>query len=190
MEKLAIVFPGMGYHADKPLLYYSKKMARSMGYKIIDLSYQGFPKPEKESEESMMQIFEIAKQQTEEQLKEIDGSKALDLLFLSKSVGTIVAVDYAYRHQLSPKFVLYTPLRETFRVMKQEKINAIAFHGTKDGWADTKILQQGCKEHDIPLHLIEQGNHSLESQDILYDIRKLQSVMQITHEFLLDNENH
>ena len=25
--KLAVVFPGVGYHADKPLLYYSRKLA-------------------------------------------------------------------------------------------------------------------------------------------------------------------
>ena len=25
--KLAVIFPGIGYHTDKPLLYYSKKLA-------------------------------------------------------------------------------------------------------------------------------------------------------------------
>ena len=27
MKKLAVIFPGVGYHTDKPLLYYSKKIA-------------------------------------------------------------------------------------------------------------------------------------------------------------------
>ena len=26
-KKIAVVFPGVGYHADKPLLYYSRKLA-------------------------------------------------------------------------------------------------------------------------------------------------------------------
>jgi len=29
--KIAVVFPGIGYHVDKPLLYYSKKIAASAG---------------------------------------------------------------------------------------------------------------------------------------------------------------
>ena len=28
-NKLAVIFPGIGYHSDKPLLYYSKKVAKS-----------------------------------------------------------------------------------------------------------------------------------------------------------------
>ena len=28
--KLAVIFPGVGYHADKPLLYYGRKLANSM----------------------------------------------------------------------------------------------------------------------------------------------------------------
>lgn len=31
--KLAILFPGIGYHTDKPLLYYSKKILKNMDMK-------------------------------------------------------------------------------------------------------------------------------------------------------------
>ena len=38
--KLAIFFPGIGYHCDKPLLYYSRKLSQECGYKeTITLSY-------------------------------------------------------------------------------------------------------------------------------------------------------
>ena len=30
--KLAVIFPGVGYHADKPLLYYGRKLAKQHGY--------------------------------------------------------------------------------------------------------------------------------------------------------------
>ena len=36
MKKLAVLFPGIGYHCDKPLLYYSKKCLSAYGYEIID----------------------------------------------------------------------------------------------------------------------------------------------------------
>ena len=35
--KLCVLFPGMGYHADKPLLYYSAKLALSRGDDVIPL---------------------------------------------------------------------------------------------------------------------------------------------------------
>lgn len=38
MKKLAIVFPGIGYHCDKPLLYYSKKIAVSNGFEIKEVT--------------------------------------------------------------------------------------------------------------------------------------------------------
>lgn len=39
-EKLVIIFPGIGYHCDKPLLYYAKKLAKEHGYEeIVSLKY-------------------------------------------------------------------------------------------------------------------------------------------------------
>ena len=31
--KLVVCFPGIGYHCDKPLLYYGRRVAESVGYK-------------------------------------------------------------------------------------------------------------------------------------------------------------
>ena len=33
MSKLAVIFPGIGYHTDKPLLYFGKKLARNISKK-------------------------------------------------------------------------------------------------------------------------------------------------------------
>ena len=43
MKKLAVLFPGIGYHCDKPLLYYSKKCLSAYGYEIIEVNYTHFP---------------------------------------------------------------------------------------------------------------------------------------------------
>ena len=34
-EKIAVLFPGIGYTCDKPLLYYTGKLAVARGYKIV-----------------------------------------------------------------------------------------------------------------------------------------------------------
>lgn len=43
MSKLAVIFPGIGYTADKPLLHYSKRIAANHGYEIRIVDYKGFP---------------------------------------------------------------------------------------------------------------------------------------------------
>ena len=34
-DKLAIYFPGIGYHKDKPLLYYSSRLLQTYGYQNL-----------------------------------------------------------------------------------------------------------------------------------------------------------
>ena len=38
--KLAILFPGIGYHTDKPLLYYSKKILKNIDYEIKEIHFE------------------------------------------------------------------------------------------------------------------------------------------------------
>ena len=57
MKKAAVLFPGIGYHTDKPLLYYSKKIAAEHGYEIIEVPYGKFPKGVKGSREKMEKAF-------------------------------------------------------------------------------------------------------------------------------------
>ena len=57
MKKLAVIFPGVGYHTDKPLLYYSKKLAAQNGYEIIEVPYGKFPPKVKGSKEKMEKAF-------------------------------------------------------------------------------------------------------------------------------------
>ena len=44
MKKLAVIFPGIGYHVDKPLLYYSRKLAGEAGFSVVGVPYRNFPK--------------------------------------------------------------------------------------------------------------------------------------------------
>lgn len=120
--KLAVIFPGIGYHVDKPLLYYSKKFAVEQEYSVVEVPYGNFPKDVKGSRAKMEEAFRCALEQAEEQLKEIDFSQYEDILFISKSVGTAVASAYAEKHGLNTRNVYYTPVAESFRFMKQGEL--------------------------------------------------------------------
>lgn len=175
--KIAVIFPGVGYHVDKPLLYYSKKLAKEQGYSIADVSYGNFPSGVKGSKEKMEAAFFSALEQAEEILKDIDFSQYEDILFISKSVGTAVASAYAGKHGLNTRNVYYTPVGESFPFMKQK---GIVFHGTSDGWVDTELVKTECEKRKFPLYITECGNHSLETGDALEDLVNLQKIMEIT----------
>ena len=43
LHKLAVIFPGIGYTADKPLLYFGRRIAVEYGYEVRIMDYKGFP---------------------------------------------------------------------------------------------------------------------------------------------------
>ena len=70
--KLAVFFPGIGYHCDKPLLYYSRKLAQECGYEeTIALSYTYDGGNIRGNEEKMQQAFESLYEQAEKSLSAI-----------------------------------------------------------------------------------------------------------------------
>ena len=70
-KKLAVIFPGIGYHKDKPLLYYSTKLVQGAGYDVIHVEYHDMPQKIKGNAAMMQKAAELAYAQTEEQLKDV-----------------------------------------------------------------------------------------------------------------------
>ncbi len=173
--KLAVVFPGIGYHADKPLLYYSRKIAESCGYESINVPYSDFPSDAKGSREKMEACFYGARDQAEAFLSQVDFSAYEKILFLSKSVGTAVAASYGKDHHLKTKNLYFTPVEASFRFIDQP---GIVFHGTADGWVETALVKKECERLALPLHIFEKANHSLETGDVMQDLRNLQKIME------------
>ena len=90
--KLAVFFPGIGYHCDKPLLYYAKKLTQQCRYEeCISLSYSYDGGNIRGNQQKMQQAFEALYAKAEEKLADVDFGKYSEILFISKSVGTIIA---------------------------------------------------------------------------------------------------
>ena len=68
MRKLAVFFPGIGYTIDKPLLYYSRKIAAEQGYEIKMIPYQGFPPKIQGDVGRMWESVQIGSRQAAEML--------------------------------------------------------------------------------------------------------------------------
>ena len=186
---IAVLFPGIGYTCDKPLLYYSEKIARERGYEIRRVPYGNFPPGVKGDAAKMYQCFVSAREQAETILAGIDWTAYRDILFFSKSVGTAVALSYAVEHKIHTRQILYTPLEETFR-FPTDPAGTIVFHGTADPWAKTEEIVRICEKMGFTLHLTENANHSLECGKARKDIKTIRKVMKTVEEFIWRGADH
>lgn len=182
MSKIAVFFPGIGYHCDKPLLYYSRSIAHGLGYdnsKNVDYTYNA--RNIRGDEGKMNEAYNALFSQAESELKDIFWSEYDDVLFVSKSIGTIIATSYAKKYGLAhTRHILYTPLVQTFLFAPA---HAIGFIGTADPWSDTDEIIRLSKSNHIPLTVYDGCNHSLESADTLKNIENLKDIMQKTMNF-------
>ena len=178
--KICVLFPGVGYTVDRPLLYYTGKKARKMGYEIIGIRFHDLPKNIAGDEKKKRQAFEIAMEQTAEQLKSIDFDACEEILFAGKSIGTVVAA--AYAKSLSEnlrariRFLYYTPLANTFSYAEPE--SGIVFTGTADPWVKPGEIPAAAGKLGLPCHIYENANHSLETGDVEHDIEILGEVIK------------
>ncbi len=180
-KKIAVLFPGIGYTCDKPLLYYAGKIAKEKGYEIFPVPYSNFPTNIRGNQEKMEEVFYSALAQAEEILKDISWEDYADILFISKSVGTIVSCAYRKKYNLHTANILYTPLEATFQFTDE---HAIVFHGNNDPWVETEKVIAGCEELDLPMYLTVGGNHSLETGDVLKDVRELDNIIRKTAQYI------
>jgi len=84
-EKLAVLFPGVGYQIDRPLLYHSAKLARERGYEICTVSYPPLPTGLRGKPERIQQAIELCSRAAAEQLSGIAPDQHSSCLSLKVS---------------------------------------------------------------------------------------------------------
>ena len=186
MSKLVVLFPGIGYHCDKPLLFYGRMVAQEAGYdECIKLDYSYSGENIRGDEEKMKQVFASLFVQADTQLKNVDFSKYDEVLFVAKSIGTIIAAQYAKKYVLNNvRQIWYTPLKYTFGFAP---CNAVAFIGDMDPWSHIEEIKDCSQRTDITLHIYEGTNHSLEDLDVIHNLDRLKDVMVKTKEYIAEN---
>ncbi len=183
--KIAVFFPGIGYRFEKPLLYYSKKLAEECGYDtFLDIDYE--IKREKNNirgnEEKMREAFTEACESAEKFLAPVSWKEYDEIVFISKSIGTAVAAYFTNKYKLQAKQIYYTPLAQTFLA---DPAPGIAFCGTADPWVpELDAVLCRCAKANIHSYRFEGANHSLEGNDTMENIEILRGVMQEAKKYL------
>lgn len=185
MKKIAVFFPGIGYTVDKPLMYYGRRMAAALGYEIRLLPYDGFPDKIRGDRSKMTESFEIALSQSKTMMADLNFEDYEEVLFIGKSIGTIVAAAIAAQSAVKDRIrlVLYTPLEETFSFSLRD---AVVFTGTGDPWVgkENSRIPELCRERRVPCYMYPDANHSLETGNIQTDLDNMRQIMEKTEEFM------
>ena len=181
IKKLAIILPGIGYHKDKPLLYYAAKLVHSKGYDVVNVEYHDMPGKIRGNEAMMRKAAELAYAQTVEQLSQVAFADFSDILFIGKSIGTVALAKYVSDHEINAKQIWYTPVEATFSFGARE---VMAFIGDADPWSDVDKVKATAKDQGIPLYSYPDCNHSLECDDVARNIEIIREVMEKTAEYI------
>ena len=177
MSKIAVIFPGMGYTKDRPLLYFAGKIAKSCGYELIFVEYKdvSWNKELLKDHSKMTEIFKKCIESSEEILADVDLGSLEDTVFISKSIGTVIAAAVAKRHSASVRQICFTPIEQFSDFI--EDGNALVFYGGSDPFADPEAIARICHEKSLEAYRVEGANHSLEVTDVKKDSENLAFVM-------------
>ena len=182
-NKIAVFFPRIGYTNDKPLLHYSRKLAAEHGYEVICTGYHDLPEKIRGNKEKMIQAGRMAFEQCKELLRDIDFTAYDEVLFIGKSIGTVIATLYADAYVDTARLVLYTPLEATFFADIKD---AIAFIGEADPWSEPDEVKRLAAEKHVPLYTYPDCNHSLECSNQRRNIEILGEVMELTEKYMVE----
>ncbi|WP_160675309.1 hypothetical protein [Clostridium sp. C8-1-8] len=157
-NKIVVLFPGTKYSTDCPLLYYAGFKFEVRGYKKIAISYEYLLKQDNSFEECVEDIKNFSLTQ----LQQLDLSNYDDIVFVSKSLGTVVAGWIEEKLCIKVRHIYLTPVKETLPYIRQEKNIITVVAGTKDKHLSIYILKGHCLKENIYLKQIDGAGHRLE----------------------------
>ena len=171
MEKtknVIVLFPGKRYTVTCPLLYYAHFKYERRGYDCVEINYG--------IHDTLEELYEFVL----EQISKIDFTVYDDIVFLSKSLGTVISGRVEETLSASVRHICLTPIEDTLPYLKKEKNISLVVAGDKDPFLAADTLMMHCNREGIRLEVIEGADHCLEiSGDISANIDILKKVVEL-----------
>ena len=158
---IAICFPGTGFTCKEALFERLASDFSARGYDIVRLDFSHIPFREIESLE---EAVALAQRAVKRQLSHIVYSEYDDVVFISKSLGTILAAQYERDIDLLPRHLFLTPLNKTLMLMQPETRVIAMVLGTQDRFLTARALSSFCESRGVTCSIIEGVNHSLKDE--------------------------
>lgn len=152
-----IVFSFPGKRGEEiPLLYFGAKHYVDKGYEKVYIQHPA-------SGNGLEEVYENAKAI----LSSYDFSEYEDIVFVGKSMGTVVACKLKEELQINASLVLFTPLRDTLPYMKSDNRVVLAAAGDNDRFLEWEVLRDHCERENVPYYIEPGVGHAMEVKDDL-----------------------
>lgn len=183
--KLAVLFPGVGYTCKRPLLYYTGTAAEDKGYTLIRLDYgEDIHTFRGRGMEDLKPLSDLAVERAVKALKKTDFSAYEDIVMISKSVGTVIAVRTAEKLKIKARHFMITPIPMTEPYMKTA--DCIFLSGTGDPYISREQVLALKKSYPEKVgRIFKNCNHSLEQKgDTPGNLKNLKKTVELLTDFL------
>ncbi|WP_052409959.1 hypothetical protein [Paenibacillus durus] len=174
-DTLAVIFPGKNYPAELPLLHYAGKNALEHSCDLLVLEY-GYQSARTELKREEMGIIE---EECAQALSSVPGYKRL--LFIGKSIGTVIAGSLAATSSVKAECLYLTPLRESVPYIKRS--GGTVIYGGSDPLFSEEDAAGISGLTNVALYTIDEANHSLEVGSVNESLAVLIVVNNLVHEF-------
>ena len=155
---IAVCFPGTGFTCKEALFERLACDFSARGYDVIRLDFSHIPFREIESLE---EAVAVAQRAVKRQLGQVCFADYDDVVFVSKSLGTILAAQYERDNNMLPRHLYLTPLNKTLMLVRPESRVIAMVLGTQDRFLTGRALANFCDNLAIRYCLIDGVNHGL-----------------------------
>lgn len=183
-NRLLILLPGRAYLNVHPLMHYLRRMAVSLGFDVLSITY-AFQSQLYATEEIGGDLLEEIRQAADQVLHQRSYEK---IVIAGKSMGTPLAS--LYGSELAGRFpqseiayLMLTPIQGATEAVDQRRTLAVI--GTADPAYDAALVQADEPHPWIEWLVLDDLNHSLEVQgDWQQSLRFLDPILITCQEFL------
>ena len=187
-KKLMILFPGAGYGADKPLLYYSTMLYLENHFDVVHVNYdygQNHFKG-KTAEEIYIALQHDVKLVMEDVLGK---SHYQEYHLVGKSIGTIAMASITEREELQQaKLIWLTPLLKNplvYHSLRNCRQESLSIMGDQDPNYSEELHKKIAVNRKLQTNLLNHADHSLEvAGDTLQSADLLKNVLLLLDAFI------
>lgn len=173
-KKLVVLFPGQNYPCNKPILHFAGTSAMQSGFDLLILEY-GYQAARADLDrDEVRRVVEDSYKSVKQVVHKYNH-----VVFISKSLGTIIAGEVHEKLDVPIKHIFLTPIKDTIPYVN--KFNGIVVYGTKDQAFNEELASEINKENEIIT--IMNANHSLETNDVEESIGILKKLVKIYMNF-------
>ena len=188
-QDTAIVFPGLGYNSDMPLLYYSIQTILASGINVLSVDYD-YSKNQKFMEQPIRNRSDWLIGDVEAVL-EVSKAENLNIVCLTgKSLGTLALGHLLETHEdlRDAKTIWLTPLIKNPELIEQMLTymkEAVLVIGTNDSHYDRDIIDRLNTSTQLSGIIVDRADHSLEIEgEVTESLRVLTQIVAILRQFL------